>query len=287
MTHLVGSAELDGIQTHYEVRGEGPPILMFSPGGFDGQLHNWESHGLYARTRPLDHLVTRYQCILFDKRESGASGGRVQRIRWTDYVEQGRALLDHLGIRQAYVMGGCVGCSIASRFAVEYPERTLGLILVSPAGGTKYRMLQHARFAQHESYVKQEGLRGVVELANSSLDTFSKDGRLGPWASSLRNDAALAATFADGDLERYMAIVTGTVRGLFDRDTVPGVEPEDLMVCELPALIVPGHDPSHARSAAWHLEECLPNAQMWDVPVVEQTASNLPERITEFLRSLA
>jgi hypothetical protein len=27
--------EIDGIETHYELRGEGPPLLMYAPGGFD------------------------------------------------------------------------------------------------------------------------------------------------------------------------------------------------------------------------------------------------------------
>ena len=54
---------------------------------------------------------------------------------------------------------------------------------------------------------------------------------------------------------------------LFDRDTAPGAEPEDLMRLDIPALIVPGHDAAHATSAARYLEECLPRAEYWDAPV--------------------
>jgi hypothetical protein len=70
---------------------------------------------------------------------------------------------------------------------------------------------------------------------------------------------------------------------MFDRDTVPGPEPEDLLTCELPALIVPGQDASHTPSAARYLQECLPNNQFWDVPVAEQTEQTAPARILEFL----
>jgi hypothetical protein len=66
------------------------------------------------------------------------------------------------------------------------------------------------------------------------------------------------------------------VRGLFDRDTAPGAEPEDLLRLDVPALIVPGKDESHATSAARYLEECLPNATYWDVAVVDQTAQTAP-----------
>ena len=70
---------------------------------------------------------------------------------------------------------------------------------------------------------------------------------------------------------------------LFDRDTAPGAEPEELMQVDIPALIVPGHDASHATSAARYLEECLPRAQYWDVPVEAQTEDATRARVFEFL----
>jgi pimeloyl-ACP methyl ester carboxylesterase len=75
-------------------------------------------------------------------------------------------------------------------------------------------------------------------------------------------------------------------RLLFDRDTVPGPEPEDLLLLDVPALIVPGQDDSHAPSAARYLQECLPHAQYWDVPVAEQTEESAPSRVLEFLKSV-
>ena len=75
-------------------------------------------------------------------------------------------------------------------------------------------------------------------------------------------------------------------RLLFDRDTVPGPEPEDLLALDVPALIVPGQDSSHAPSAARYLQECLPVNEYWDVPVAEQTAETAPARVIEFLESV-
>ena len=72
-------------------------------------------------------------------------------------------------------------------------------------------------------------------------------------------------------------------RTLFDRDTVPGAEPEDLMRLDIPALVVPGQDASHATSAARYLEECLPRAEYWDVPVADQTEHNVRRRVVGFL----
>jgi pimeloyl-ACP methyl ester carboxylesterase len=108
---------------------------------------------------------------------------------------------------------------------------------------------------------------------------------VGPWASVLRRDEEFAKAYAAGDLGRYLTAVTGTARLLFDRDTVPGPEPEDLLALDVPALIVPGQDDSHAPSAARYLQECLPRNEFWDVPVAEQTEETAPRRILEFLGS--
>ena len=75
-------------------------------------------------------------------------------------------------------------------------------------------------------------------------------------------------------------------RGLFDRDTAPGADPEDLMQLAIPSLIVPGDDQFHATSAARYLGECLSNSDYWDIPVAAQTEENAPDKVLEFLGSL-
>src|SRR5438094_4331876 len=106
----LATAVIDGITTRYEVRGSGAPLLMFSPGGFDATLEKWTTLGVYARIKVLHHLARTYTCITFDRRESGQSGGRVDRITWEHYVQQGYGLLRHLGVDRAHIMGGCMGC---------------------------------------------------------------------------------------------------------------------------------------------------------------------------------
>jgi hypothetical protein len=54
------------------------------------------------------------------------------------------------------------------------------------------------------------------------------------------------------------------------------------MRVDIPALVIPGHDASHATSAARYLEECLPRSQYWDVAVEQQTEAQTNARILEF-----
>jgi pimeloyl-ACP methyl ester carboxylesterase len=283
----VPSASIDGIATRYEVMGSGPPLLMFSPGGFDATLDNWTALGNYRRLNLLGHLTRRYTCIAFDRRESGRSAGRVERVTWNHYAAQGKGLLEHLDVKRAHLMGGCVGCSIATVFAVAYPETTASMVLYSPAGGARYRITQLARFARHLAYVDEHGLQQVVALANSHDRSFSQDPRVGPWVIAIRADHAFAKAYAQQDVDRYRYLVSGMARVLFDRDTVPGPEPEDLLRLAAPALVVPGQDASHATSAARYLQECLPRSEYWDVPVAEQTEQTAPARVLAFLDAVS
>jgi pimeloyl-ACP methyl ester carboxylesterase len=273
----------DGIETRYEVVGDGPPLLMYAPGGFDARIEKWSDLGVYKRIKLLDHLPSKFRCILFDRRENGQSGGRVEPITWYHYVRQGIGLLDALGIDKAHVMGGCMGCCPVAAFGVAHPERTLSMVLYWPVGGAKYRINGHRRFAQHLEFVETNGLRGVVELVRGHDKNFSQDPRGGPWGQPIRNSAAFADDYVRLDQAQYLRTVTDMYRGLIDRDTAPGAEPEDLMALDVPSLIVPGNDDAHATSAAWYLHECLNGSEFWDVSVDDQTEANAPKRIIDFL----
>jgi pimeloyl-ACP methyl ester carboxylesterase len=283
----VADAVIDGIKTRYEVIGSGPPLLMYSPGGFDATVEKWSTQGVYTRIRLLDHLPKKYSCIVFDRRECGQSGGRVERITWSHYVAQGKGLLDHLKIKRAHIMGACMGCCPVAAFGVAHPEATLSMVLYWPVGGAKYRIKGHQRFAEHLSFVSQHGLAEVVALVSKEGKAFNADARGGPWASVIRHDRAFAETYAKLDVEKYKPIVEGMCRALLDRDTAPGAEPEDLLKLDIPALIIPGRDESHTTSAARYLEECLPRAQYWDVLPAGQTEETAPARVLQFLDSVA
>jgi pimeloyl-ACP methyl ester carboxylesterase len=281
----VPTAVIDGINTRYEVIGSGPPLLMYSPAGFDATLDKWTTQGVYARIRLLDHLPKKYTCIVFDRRETGQSGGRVERITWAHYVAQGKGLLEHLGFKRAHLLGGCMGCCPVVAFAVAHPEMVVSMTLYWPVGGAKYRIGTHKRFTDHLAYVDQHGLEGVVALVMQEGKPFNAEPRCGPWASVIRNDRAFAETYAKLDPPGYRRLVSEMCRALFDRDTSPGAEPEDMLRSDIPALVIPGRDASHATSAARYLEECLPKAEYWDVPPDGQTEQTAPARVMEFLDS--
>lgn len=277
--------EIDGIRTRYEVTGSGPPLLLFSPGGFNAVVEQWSGLGVYAKVKPLEWLSQHYTCIAFDRRECGQSGGRVERVTFQHYVRQAAGLLDHLKIERAHLMGGCMGCSPVAAFAVALPHRVNAMVLWWPTGGPKYRISSHMRFADHLGFVQREGLKGVVELVQREGKPFNADPRGGPWAAVIKADPDFAARYAAMDVEKYKIIVDGVLRTMFDRDTAAGAEPEDLMQLDTPALVVPGYDAFHGTSAARYLQECLPKSEYWDASLEQQTREAAEARVLEFLKT--
>ena len=279
----MATAIIDGIVTRYEIVGSGPPLLMYAPAGFNAALEAWRTQGVYAKIKLLEHLPKKYSCITFDRRECGQSSGRIERITWAHYATQGKELLNYLNIERAHVMGGCMGVSCALAFGVAYPQTTLSLVLYWPIGGARHRINSHQRFAEHLAFVQQNGLEAVVALVTQDGKPFGADPRGGPWASVIKRDPAFAKSFLAQNADSYKLVVTGMARALFDRDTAPGAEPEDLMRLDVPALIVPGQDASHATSAARYLGECLPRAEYWDIPVADQSEAAVTEKVMAFL----
>jgi pimeloyl-ACP methyl ester carboxylesterase len=276
-------ATVDGIETYYETHGSGLPILMCAPGGFDASIDKWRVASAWTGIDAIQALAAEHTVIIYDRRECGQSGGRVERLSWASYTRQGRALLDHLKIASAWIMGGCMGCSVALAFGVHYPEITRGLILHWPVGGYRWKVTSRERFMRHYNFAKENGLDGVIERARGGK-SFWMDPEGGPWATLIARDASFAERFAAQDLEHYLGMIVTSGRSLFDRDTATGAEPEEVLGVKSPSLIIPGDDPSHATSGAHYLRELLPKADFWNALPPEQTTQKVCDRILEFCR---
>ncbi len=277
-------AELDGIETYYEIFGSGTPILMCAPGGFDATIDKWRVASAWTGVDALKVLAAEHTVIVYDRRECGRSGGRIQRLSWATYTRQAKDLLQHLNISSAYIMGGCMGCSVAVAFGVHYPELSRGLILHWPVGGYRWKVAAQDRFLRHYYFAKENGLRGVIERAQQKKN-FWVDPEGGPWAGLIGRDKIFADQFITQDLERYLGLIITSGRTLFDRDTATGAEPEEVLGVKARTLIIPGDDPSHATSGAHYLRELLSAAEFCNVMPPEQTTQETCARVLDFCRT--
>ena len=278
-------AMINGLKINYAAQGNGPPMIMLSPGGFDSNIDGWSSRSVWKELRPLETLAKEFTMIAYDRREAGQSGGRVEPHTWYMWAAEAVALLDHLKIDRAWVIGGCMGVSVASAIGAHFPERCLGLLMHWPVGGFRWRAKGHLNFNKHIAFARANGLAAVAARAKKAAG-FWADPESGPWATVLAQDEAFATKYVKQDLEQYLAVVAYSRDTVFD-DTMPsGATGEQLMAIKLPSFIMSGDDASHATSAAHALRELIPGSVLSPLMPPQQNAVTVTAWIRESVASV-
>lgn len=278
-------ATIEGIRINYLIQGSGPHLLMFAPGGFWSVMANWTAKDGKNAWQQMDALATlskHFTVIAYDRREAGSSGGRVEPLSFDLYVREAVGLLDLAQAKQAYLLGGCMGASMVTAFAVRHPERCKGLIPHWPVGGYQWFTKGQTYFTRHIDFVRANGLAAVVARAQQGNNHFWSDPEIGPWGTTIRADAEFAAQYAKQDVARYLEIAKQSRDTIFN-DTMPsGASGAELMQIKIPTLIISGADAVHAVSAAWALKELIPQSERWDVLPPHQNGKNTLEQILNF-----
>jgi aminoacrylate hydrolase len=120
----------NGADVHYEVSGDGPPLLLIAGTGSDG-----------ASWGPLVPLLGGRTLILIDNRGSGQT--RVQGpLEISEMADDCAALVRHLGLGAVDVVGHSLGGYIGLLFAEAHPEQVRNLVTMGTAPfGPKERVL--------------------------------------------------------------------------------------------------------------------------------------------------
>jgi pimeloyl-ACP methyl ester carboxylesterase len=143
----------NGISITYEDKGprDAPVILLVM--GLGGQLTLWPDEFVDALN------AHGFRTVRYDNRDVGLStrfeAAGVPNLKWmfvkaalrlpvrpayrlADMAADGIALLDHLGIARAHIVGASMGGMISQHIAARYPERTLSLTsIMSTTGNPK------------------------------------------------------------------------------------------------------------------------------------------------------
>src|SRR5690349_485309 len=119
-------ADVNGQRLHYQDSGgTGLPVVL--------------AHGLL-----MDHemfapqvaaLRDRYRVVTWDERGHGLTETTPDDFSYWDSADDLRGLLDALGIERAVVGGMSQGGFLSLRFALDHPERTIGLVLIDTQAG--------------------------------------------------------------------------------------------------------------------------------------------------------
>ena len=119
-------ATVNGIDTHYDLQEEGTPTL-FIHGGWGGPASSVvpQETGL---TEGLSGKIS-IHLITYDRRSAGQSQYVVDKFTLADIADDAAALLDHLNMDRAVVIGMSMGGMVAQQFGLDHPDKVIGLCL--------------------------------------------------------------------------------------------------------------------------------------------------------------
>jgi pimeloyl-ACP methyl ester carboxylesterase len=115
-----GIAAVNGQQLHFEVQGEGDPLVLVMGIGYDSSI--WKLHQAAA-------LARHFRVVIFDNRDAGRSSRASGPYTITDMADDVAGLLDTMGIERTHLLGLSMGSMIAQEFALRHPDRLDRLVL--------------------------------------------------------------------------------------------------------------------------------------------------------------
>lgn len=115
------TAQINDITMYYEEHGQGEPLLLIM--GLSGHSMHW----LFQ----TQALAQRYRVIVFDNRGAGRTEAPEGAYSTRQMADDAAALLDHLGIERARVVGWSMGGMIAQELAINHPDKVERLVLLA------------------------------------------------------------------------------------------------------------------------------------------------------------
>jgi aminoacrylate hydrolase len=114
-------APVSGGQLYFETCGAGPPLLLVS--GLSGSANFWR--------RQLTRLAEHFTVVVHDHRGVGRSSRDAIAYSIDQMASDTMALMDHLGIDRAAMIGQSTGGAIGQHLAATRPQRISQLVLSS------------------------------------------------------------------------------------------------------------------------------------------------------------
>jgi pimeloyl-ACP methyl ester carboxylesterase/class 3 adenylate cyclase len=169
-TPETGYATSGDVSIAYQVVGDGPFDLVWTPGAFSNVELGWDSP---EHARFLRGLAKFARLIIFDKRGTGLSDRVTGIADLETRMDDIRAVMDAAGSERAAVAGVSEGGPMAALFAATYPERTHALVLYGTlprfvrGPGFPWGRPKHDYLAEYEEEARiwgtPEGARRLLE----------------------------------------------------------------------------------------------------------------------------
>jgi pimeloyl-ACP methyl ester carboxylesterase len=197
----MSTAQVNGIELHYEEHGSGEPLLLIM--GLAADSLAWMFQ--------LPAFSEHYRTIVFDNRGVGRSSKPAGPYTVEQMAEDAAGLLDHLRIDRAHVLGVSMGGMIAQELALRRPERVRSLVLActyaKPDEGVE-RQLESSLAL----FGGTRGADGEIQVDVSKLDPMMFFQHLLP--------SVFNAHFIMAELPKLMQVFAGALQFGFSMDAI-------------------------------------------------------------------
>lgn len=253
-------AESGGVRLYYEDTGDGVPIIFVHE--FAGDCRSWEPQ--------VRFFGRRRRCVTFNARGYPPSDvpGMVSLYSQVLATDDIAAVLRHLGIDKAHVVGISMGAFAALHFAIRYREMALSAVVAAGGYGTKP--------GQRDQFVAES-----LVLA----DRFESQGsaKVAEWYAEGAYRVQFKAKDPRGweefrrQLAEHSAVGAAlTMRGVQSQRPSFWDMRDQLAGIAAPVLIVAGDEDDWGLDPAVFLKRTIPTAGLWILPKTGHTI-NLEE----------
>jgi pimeloyl-ACP methyl ester carboxylesterase len=243
-------AQSSGARLYFEESGDGHPIIFAHEFGSD--YRQWESQ--------VRWFSRSYRCITFNARGYPPSDVPEDDSSYGQDHATGdiAAVLKHLGIDKAHVVGLSMGAFAALHFGLRYPERASCLVVAGCGSGAPKSERETFRKqceATAERFLK-EGSAPVARalgLGPTRIQLRNKDPR--GWEEFVRHLGEHSPIGSALTLRNYQAL----------RPSLYDLTPE-LARMTVPVLLIVGDEDDPCLDASVMLKQTIPRAGLWMVP---------------------
>ncbi len=248
-TERTGYADVNGLHMYYELHGEGTPLVLLHGGLLTIDIN-------FAGLIPT--LAHRHQVIAVELQGHGRTADIERQITPAHSASDVVALLDHLGIDRAHILGHSMGAAVALELAVHHQSRVRSVVPIS-------------------SSVRPDGMH--TDLSDPSL--FATSTRM-PTAADFAefSDAYQRLSPHPEHFEQFMSTLSSSQADL------QGWSDEQLAGISAPVLIVLGdHDFVTLEHAAL-MKDLIPGSQLAVLPgTTHMEATRRPQFLLPLLEA--
>ncbi len=275
------TAQVRGVEIVYQIIGDYGPWFALSTGG--RRSHN----EFVALAKKI--AAGGFRVLLHDRRNTGASevvisGQEGEEIIWADDLAQ---LLKQLGATPAFIGGASSGARLSILLKQRHPEMVKALVLMRVTGGdTAAKRLPYKYYQMFIDAAKAGGMVAVCATPDYQERIKARP----------QNESILMNMKA----EQFIAVLENWLTIFTSGPTYPvmGVEEATLQAINIPVLIIPGNDRTHASNNAIEAAKLIPHAQLFQLPITDQEVDIIPfsdwepqetaiaERVIQFLKGL-